>query len=93
MVNSRRAEQERQHKLATAKAREMTCLVCGMYGCSPCHWPRHRGSGGRFENEWADEVWVPLCDHHHSLVDGRLGVSLAVEMQRRIAIQAIERRR
>jgi hypothetical protein len=72
------------HKQATALAAESKCLVCGTSPCSPCHWPRHRGSGGRFDNEWDVEHWVPLCKKHHDELDARNGVSPAQSEQTRI---------
>ena len=91
-LNSRRAEQERLHRIATREARELRCLVCGQYGCEPCHFPKHRGMGG-YNAGWEAHEWVGLCRSCHDLVDGRRGVSSVVERQRRIAIASIERRR
>jgi hypothetical protein len=72
------------HKEATTLARDSRCLVCGTTPCSPCHWPRHRGSGGRFENEWDVEHWVPLCTPCHSKLDARNGVGLGCQEQTKI---------
>ena len=71
------------HKDATLLARESPCIVCGTTPSEPCHWPRHRGSGGRFENEWDPQHWVPLCRKCHDYLDSRSGVSaLATEHTR-----------
>lgn len=78
---------------AVQLARDTPCLVCYFPSSEVCHWPRHRGSGGRFENDWAPEVWVPLCHYHHDLVDGRQGVSEAKEYERWLAVRTIEERR
>jgi hypothetical protein len=80
------------HREASKLAAQSTCRVCDRPGCVPAHWPRHRGSGGRFENDWDQEHWIPLCPRCHDLVDGRLGVSKAIEHERYIAIRRIERR-
>jgi hypothetical protein len=78
------------HREASKLAAQSTCRVCQRHGCVPAHWPRHRGSGGRFENDWDQEHWIPLCPECHSLVDGRLGVSRGVEYRRQKAIEMIE---
>jgi hypothetical protein len=72
------------HKQATALAGESSCLVCGTTPCSPCHWPRHRGSGGRFENEWDPENWIPACRKCHDKMDARNGASLGCQEQTKI---------
>jgi hypothetical protein len=73
------------HKEATALAAESHCLVCHATPCEPCHWPRHRGSGGRFENDWDQSVWVPLCRVCHDIVDGRNGTSAKAREGTKIA--------
>lgn len=89
-MNSGRREQEKAHREATKKAAEMRCRVCGLSPCEPCHYPRHRGSGGRFENEWAQELWVPLCHQHHMVLDRQHGVSPAAEFERSLVVRRIE---
>jgi len=88
-MNSRKAEQDRLHRIATREARGMDCLICGRPGCSPCHWPTHRGYVGKVG--WEDGSWVALCRVHHDLVDGRAGVSKHIEAQRRLAIDTLIR--
>ena len=72
------------HKEATLLARESPCLVCGTTPSEPCHWPRHRGSGGRFENDWDVRNWGPGCRVCHNRLDGRNGVSAHEQEQTRI---------
>jgi len=79
------------HREATKLAAESDCLLCGHPGCVPAHWPRHRGMGGANAG-WERTEWVPLCREHHDLVDGRLGVSDAVEVRRGMALLSLERR-
>ena len=51
--------------------RERRCLIPGCHGetCF-CHWPKHRGMGGRNAG-WAYDEGVPLCRIHHDRLDGR----------------------
>ncbi len=62
------------HEEMTALCRDENCLVCGRYGCEPCHWPKHRGMGGRNAG-WSVEEIVPLCRLCHDRLDRRNGVS------------------
>jgi hypothetical protein len=88
-VNSRKAERERLHRIATYEARELSCLICGRGPCEPCHYPKHRGLGGGHAG-WESHEWWPLCRRHHDLVDGRLGVSPHVEACRHWAVRQLE---
>ena len=98
-MNSRKAERERLHRIATYEARELSCLICGRGPCEPCHYPakhldgkpwgHHRGFGGG-KAGWGPEEWWPGCRRCHDSVDGRLGVSSFVEWQRRVAINVLE---
>jgi len=89
MANSRKAERDRAHRVATRAARCARCLVCGRDGCIPAHWPKHRGLGGGGAG-WEPREWIPLCVHHHDLIDKRLGVSVGIETERLAAIAVIE---
>jgi hypothetical protein len=53
--------------------RELPCLLCECPDTAYCHYPRHRGSGGRMS--WEYNAGVPLCLFHHDLIDGRRGTS------------------
>ena len=90
-MNSKKRSQEAAHRVATRLAYESACVVCGRTPCVPAHWPRHQGSGGRWPDPWARHRWEPLCRFHHDLVDGRAGVSRAIEAQRRLAIDTLIR--
>lgn len=83
-----------EHVAATALARKSKCLICGERGtCVPAHWPHHRGSGGKWANEWARELWVPACGEPgacHQLIDRQLGVSEAIEKERQKALRILE---
>jgi len=83
-VNSRKRDRDKAHREATALAAESKCLCCGTTPCEPCHWPVHRGSGGRFENEWDVDHWVPLCRLCHNRLDARNGVSAYEQEKTRI---------
>jgi len=62
------------HKQATALALTLPCCVCGTKPCEPCHFPKHRGMGGKNAG-WERDEWVPMCREHHDALDGRNGVS------------------
>ena len=80
-----------EHEAMTKLAHRSRCLVCGMYGCDPAHWPVHHGMGGAKAGWSVDEI-VPLCRPHHDLVDQRTGVSAAVEERRRKALAMVVER-
>jgi hypothetical protein len=42
---------------------------------------------------WEPDEWIPLCVHHHDLIDKRLGVSARIEAERLAAILVIEAER
>jgi len=60
--------------------RTIQCLLCESPETAYCHWPRHRGSGGRMS--WEYDKGIPLCKRCHDLIDGRLGVSSLIETRR-----------
>jgi hypothetical protein len=91
-VNSKKAERDRLHRIASHEARQMSCLICGRSPCEPCHWPRHRGLGSAHAG-WSRSEWVGLCRRCHDTVDGRLGVSGPIEARRQQAITILEERR
>lgn len=91
-MNSGKAERERAHRLATQSAQGARCEVCGAFGCVPAHYPTHRGMGGG-KAGWEPDEWIPLCVHHHDLIDKRLGVSARIEAERLAAILVIEAER
>ena len=62
------------HKQATAAAHGMYCLYCGATPCEPCHWPKHRGMGGKGAG-WEPWEWCPMCRVHHDALDARNGAS------------------
>jgi len=79
-----RPKHDRAHELATALASESGCLLCGKHGCAPAHFPRHRGSGGRWPDPWHPRRWVPLCAEHHDWIDGRTGGQMDDDCARRV---------
>jgi hypothetical protein len=91
-MNSGTREREKAHRLATAQAKMMDCWSCGVYGCSPCHYPTHRGMGSS-KAGWDRSEWVPLCAHCHDVLDRRHGVSPAADYARDLLIRRIESRR
>lgn len=73
---------DQEHEAAAELARNSLCLLCGRIGsCVPAHFPRHRGSGGRWRHPWHRKHWVPLCSAPHDerrgschdWIDGRTG--------------------
>lgn len=79
-----RPKRDRAHELATALAREQHCILCGAHGFSvPAHFPRHRGSGGRWPDPWHPSHWVPLCGGCHDWIDGRTGGQMDDDCARR----------
>ena len=82
-----------EHIAATRLARDSACLLCGKVGtCVPAHFPRHRGSGGRFENDWDRQHWVPLCGEPgacHDYTDGRSGGVTAFAREMRESDRAL----
>ena len=70
-----------EHAAATALAATSACLLCGSSGtCVPAHFPRHRGSGGRWKHPWARKRWVPACGEPgacHDMIDGRAGSTIS----------------
>ena len=77
------------HRAATLLAAESDCLLCEYPGCVPAHWPTHRGIGGANAG-WERTEWLPLCTPCHDLIDRRLGVSVAVEERRIVALLRLE---
>ena len=52
--------------------RERPCLIPGCHATPTafCHFPHHRGIGGRNAG-WAYDEGVPLCDVHHKRLDAQ----------------------
>ena len=52
--------------------RELECLIpkCEAQPTCFCHYPKHRGHGGRNAG-WAYNEGVPLCFFHHEALDAR----------------------
>jgi len=68
--------------------RQLPCLLCDSPDTAYCHWPRHRGSGGRGIT-WEPDEGIPGCSRCHALIDGRLGVSAAIESERAAALERL----
>ena len=63
------------HAQSTRLAATLPCCVCGKDALSePCHFPVHRGMGGR-RDFWDTDRWVPCCRRCHDDLDGRIGAS------------------
>jgi hypothetical protein len=88
-MNSRARKQAPAHREATKLAAESDCLICGVFGCVPAHFPRHRGLGGGHAG-WDRTEYVPLCTPCHDLIDRRLGASAAIEERRIVALLRLE---
>ena len=80
------------HKQATAAARGMYCLYCGDSPCEPCHYPKHRGMGGKGAG-WEPWEWVPLCRIHHDVLDARNGASTSATALTQTVRDLVARRR
>jgi hypothetical protein len=61
-------------KSARLYYRELPCLVPGCNRNPVCfsHFPKHTGHGGG-KDKWRYDKGVPLCDHHHNVIDARNG--------------------
>ena len=90
-MNSGKEEREAAHKAASLLAANERCLSCNRQAPSePCHYPRHRGSGGRFEDDWDPNVWVPLCRRCHDILDDRAGTNSKFAQEKNTIIMLIE---
>jgi hypothetical protein len=76
-MRRKRRKLDPEHLAATQLAARCHCLGCGGMPCVPAHWPRHQGSGGRFDHPWHPDHWVPLCFTCHDAIDRRNGTSEA----------------
>ena len=85
---------ETTHAEATRTAANEPCMSCYAPPPSePCHYPHHRGSGGRFGgDDWNPLYWVALCRRCHNRLDGRNGVSATATYQTEAVIDQIEKR-
>jgi hypothetical protein len=53
--------------------RELNCIVPGCeHPTMYCHWPTHRGMGGRNAG-WGFDEGIPGCQRHHDILDARDG--------------------
>lgn len=85
------------HKQATELAKKLSCVGCLTRPCEPCHYPTHRGMGGA-KAGWEIDEWVPLCRHHHDILDRRSGsdvdrqcLEYAIEVYRKSEVPNIIR--
>lgn len=68
--------------------RTIPCLLCESPDTMYCHFPRHRGSGGRGIT-WEYDKGIPGCYRCHRLIDGTLGVSEKIQTEQADALMRL----
>lgn len=66
------------------------CIVCYSPMVVRAHWPKHRGSGGRFDDDWDPRNTIDLCPRCHDIIDRRHGTSAYADGLRDLALSAIK---